>query len=613
MKEKKSTDKRTGQAETDMYDIYKEQQKHKSSNITVIIVPSSVAPILLICTAFKEELELSSLIYHIVSEGEDTDIQDVQPVSTTSAPFTSSSPSTNPTQEPNTAIACSNYGCGDYSAAENLTDNINVFFKHHDEGENDIFNDINWTAVFEVKERSPFQFLKAGVSCAYDSVRPMFDIIISTNNFTTEDIQSNNSSTNSRSRREKSFKIPNNIHINIYAIDDQLEFRYSSCPPTMIKPVIDIIKQFEINNKTYGVNTTNLRFVWNKGAMTGAPNYWEENDGLRNVTLELWVPKWILETTTILCPRIDYTLGIEIGGTVDSELVIDINTSTSTATNNNTSNTTSGSGSDSDSSSNTPSNNSSISMLELLYIDQTLNSEVRIQTDQNVNGTILMVGSNMQAAIVSTEDSSQVISDGEKRVDGNGNGDGDDISIILNGFQQVVTVMGKYEEIVLDGNSIALYTTEGCSKADRVARPGEFTACFEIDPTNASNYYSDELKVDVSMMTVDNFAVIKEPDGSLYEYPFQDSVTYLNFTNFNVTGTEMYRRNNNPTPGGLKPLPPLVVLPTCSVATNISKFNCKPLSSGSTVSTTSITFSGKNNIWSYIATSIVIATTIINS
>ena len=86
----------------------------------------------------------------------------------------------------------------------------------------------------------------------------------------------------------------------------------------MIKPVIDIIKQFEINNKTYGVNTTNLRFVWNKGAMTGAPNYWEENDGLRNVTLELWVPKWILETTTILCPRIDYTLGIEIGGTVDS-------------------------------------------------------------------------------------------------------------------------------------------------------------------------------------------------------------------------------------------------------------------------------------------------------
>ena len=448
----------------------------------------------------------------------------------------------------------------------------------------------------------------------------------------------------------------------------------------MIKPVIDIIKQFEINNKTYGVNTTNLRFVWNKGAMTGAPNYWEENDGLRNVTLELWVPKWILETTTILCPRIDYTLGIEIGGTVDSgdgnynsnnnnsnnnnnnertttitaaatnntngtnmegeggdlplllthgpprsltifnlgigtELVIDINTSTSTstATNNNTSNTTSVSGSDLDSSSNTPSNNSSISMLELLYIDQTLNSEVRIQTDQNVNGTILMVGSNMQAAIVSTEDSSQVISDGEKRVDGNGNGDGDDISIILNGFQQVVTVMGKYEEIVLDGNSIALYTTEGCSKADRVTRPGEFTACFEIDPTNASNYYSDELKVDVSMITVDNFAVIKEPDGSLYEYPFQDSVTYLNFTNFNVTGAEMYRRNNNPTPGGLKPLPPLVVLPTCSVATNISKFNCKPLSSGSTVSTTSITFSGKNNIWSYIATSIVIATTIINS
>ena len=128
---------------------------------------------------FSFLLNVSLIITFVYSEGEDTDIQDVQPVSTTSAPFTSSSPSTIPTQEPllNTAIACSDYGCGDYSAAENLTDNINVFFKHHDEGENDIFNDINWTAVFEVKERSPFQFLKAGVSCAYDSVRPMFDIM----------------------------------------------------------------------------------------------------------------------------------------------------------------------------------------------------------------------------------------------------------------------------------------------------------------------------------------------------------------------------------------------------------------------------------------------------
>jgi hypothetical protein len=498
-----------------------------------------------------------------------------------------------------------------------------------------------------------------------------------------EDTQSNSSSTTKKRRREKSFKIPNNIHINIYAIDDQLEFRYRSCPSDMITPVIDIIKQFEINNKTYGVNTTNLRFVWNKNAMTGGvPNYWEKtnpgdpNDGLRNVTLELWVPKWILETTTIICPQIDYTLGIKIGGTVDSgdgnynnnsnknnnettttttttaattnitndtnieeeggdlppllthgpprsltifnfgigtELVIDIYTSisTSTTTNNNTSKTTSGSGSDSDSSSNTSTNNSSINMLELLYIDQTLNSEVRIQTDQNVYGTILMVGSNMQAAIVSTEDSSQMISDGEKRDDGNGNGDGDDISITLNGFQQVVTVMGKYEEIILGGNSIALYTTEGCSEADRVTRPGVFTACFEIDPTNTSSYYSDELEVEVPAITVVDLAIIQESDGSLFA--FQDSLTYVNFANVNVTGAKTNRRNNNPTPGGLKPLSPMVVLPMCLVATNISEFNCNPLSSGSTVSTTSITFSSKNNIWSYIAISIVIATTIINS
>jgi hypothetical protein len=681
------------------------------------------------------------IITFVYCEGDDNAIQEVLPVSTTtSAPSTSSSPSSIPTQEVNvsdgkTENPCSSYRCGDYSSAKILTNHINHFFRHNDEDGNDIFNNTNWTAVFEVKERSPFRFLKAGVSCAKDSKNRMifdndfiernnpsdmvWDVIntsaststststsstagtnddltynnfnftdfankynISTNNFTMEGgIQSNingdDSSTTKKRNREKSFKIPSNIHINIYAINDQLEFRYNSCPQNMITPVIDIITPFEINNKTYGgVNTTNLRFVWNKQQIiTGAPKYWESfysedplNDGMMNVTLELWVPKWILETTTIICPRIDYTLGIEIGGSVDSgdgdynnsnnekaaatttanntndtnieeegdlplllthgpprsltvlnfgigtELVIDINTSTSTntTTNNNTNNTstTSGSGSNSDSSSNKSTNNSSINMLELLYIDQTLNSEVRIQTDDNVNGTILMVGSNMQAAIVLTEDS-QLSNDDEKRDDGNGNEDGDDISIILNGFQQVVTVMGKYEEIVLGGNSIALYTTEGCSAADRVTRPGVFTACFEIDTTNISSYYSDELKVEISTITVDDLATITESDGSLYI--FQDSVTYINFTNVNVTSANTNRRINNPTPGGLKPLSPVVVLPTCLVATTIIEFNCNPLSSGSSVSTTSITYSNKNKMWSYIATSIVIATTIINN
>jgi len=115
----------------------------------------------------------------VYSEGEggDTDIQEVQPVSTTSAPSTSSSPSSIPTQDQSNVKSCSSYGCGDYSAAENLANNINAFFRHDDddEGENDIFNDINWTAVFEVKERSPFQFLKAGISCASNSDRTMFD------------------------------------------------------------------------------------------------------------------------------------------------------------------------------------------------------------------------------------------------------------------------------------------------------------------------------------------------------------------------------------------------------------------------------------------------------
>jgi hypothetical protein len=111
----------------------------------------------------------------VYGEGEDTDIQEVQPVSATFAPSTSSSPSSIPTQEPNTIISCTSYRCGDYSAAENLADNINDVFKHDDEDEDDLFSDTNWTAVFEVKERSPFQFLKAGVSCAFDSDRMMFD------------------------------------------------------------------------------------------------------------------------------------------------------------------------------------------------------------------------------------------------------------------------------------------------------------------------------------------------------------------------------------------------------------------------------------------------------
>jgi hypothetical protein len=113
----------------------------------------------------------------VYGEGEDdTDIQEVQPVSTTSAPSISSSPSSIPTQDPNTN-PCSSYRCGDYSAAKNLIDNINDFFMDDDDDKdgNNIFNDTNWTAVFEVKERSPFQFLKAGVSCAFDSDRMMFD------------------------------------------------------------------------------------------------------------------------------------------------------------------------------------------------------------------------------------------------------------------------------------------------------------------------------------------------------------------------------------------------------------------------------------------------------
>jgi len=272
---------------------------------------------------------------------------------------------------------------------------------------------------------------------------------------------------------------------------------------------------------------------------------------------------------------------------IGTELVVDINTDSTT-------NYTSGS-------SNDKSNNN---MLELKYIDQTLNSKIRIQTDQNVNGTIQMVGSNMQAAIVSkntstgtttNKDDSQISNDGEKRSDDSN----DDISIILNGFQQVVSVMGNYKEIVLGGYSIALYTTEGCSEADKVTRPGVYVACFEIDTTNmTAEHYPDE-SIEVAKIKEGVYTINQESGGSLYT--FRDSISLINFTNTTTVGGANNRKSNNPTPGGIKPLFPIVILPTCLVATTMSEFVCSPFHSGSGL-TTIINYS--DNIWSYIAIAI---------
>mmetsp|Transcript_11075 Transcript_11075/g.12222 ORF Transcript_11075/g.12222 Transcript_11075/m.12222 type:complete len:221 (+) Transcript_11075:11-673(+) len=64
-----------------------------------------------------------------------------------------------------TASTVSSYNCGDYSTAEILTYNIM-------KGRNN--NDTNWTAIFKARERPPFQFLKAGISCDH-SDRMIFD------------------------------------------------------------------------------------------------------------------------------------------------------------------------------------------------------------------------------------------------------------------------------------------------------------------------------------------------------------------------------------------------------------------------------------------------------
>ena len=289
---------------------------------------------------------------------------------------------------------CNSYTCGDYSSAHTLSSTIDktsfpppgsaaatVVSGRNSTTTNNIV--LNWTAVFAAQNTTPFDFLYADISCPFDTDRLIFandqiarntykntnahvgntenrpalltnDMLVNVTDLLGvgellgQDHEPNKNENNKESstkkktnKRKAKFQTPRMMHIHIYAIDDQFEFKYKSCPDDFLTPVIDYIPQFELdpimppNNPNTNHNTTNtktnrysnatsLRFVWNRNIMT-LPPFWstlyppgDTNNPQRKVTLELWVPKWILESTIIVGPRFDYSLGIDIGPIVDT-------------------------------------------------------------------------------------------------------------------------------------------------------------------------------------------------------------------------------------------------------------------------------------------------------
>jgi len=197
----------------------------------------------------------------------------------TTVPTYTSSPSSVPTQNGSDTInsikqdPCFDYRCGDYSNASKL-----------DYGN---YDRINWTALFADRDSSPFQFIRAGVSCAYNPNRMIFDNdSIKRNNAKQMSLNviensplngfiNTSSLTNETGESEEdddisSIKIPSNIHIRVYAIDDDLEFKYRSHPCDLIKPIYDVLPYLEMNNKTY-TNSSLLRFVWNRNVKIFSP------------------------------------------------------------------------------------------------------------------------------------------------------------------------------------------------------------------------------------------------------------------------------------------------------------------------------------------------------
>ncbi len=320
--------------------------------------------------------------------------------------------------------------------------------------------------------------------------------------------------------------VPQNIQIRIYAIDDDREFKYRSHPCNIIAPV------FGGFNVTFGrwnfINAPGLEFVWNYTAIKETQhgfNWLErlacgEDIDSQDATLELWIPNRILESSTILGPKYDYTLAIEVNGDLEDTPITD-NITAANVTANETSPRllttrspqkitvwSDGIGTRVIASINASSvgnDTTSIDDTKLEFFDRTLNGRVEIQTDSHVQGLIQLNGSNTRASMVQSDEAIAAM------------------TIEAIGFRQVLTVSGQYDNItVVDDRSLFLFTTEECS--------------------NKNFHFGD----DQTCTTVE----------------------------FNFTGNETIGN-------GLEPLPPRARLPrTCLMPTKVFEYNCNPLSSG---------------------------------
>lgn len=133
--------------------------------------------------------------------------------------------------------------------------------------------------------------------------------------------------------------------------------------------------------------------------------------------------------------------------------------------------------------------------------------------------------------------------------------------ISMDGFQQVLTVKGEYDRIVLEGESIAIFTTEECSSLNSLETMAVQAYCIEIANNSTGSSNND---------------TTASPSS-------QEAVYNLNFgteTKVNAKNIEAYITTAT-APWGLQPLKiDGMDLRTCKEPTKHKLYNCNPLSSG---------------------------------
>ena len=523
---------------------------------------------------------------------------DESPVSTDG---NESSPQFDSEKEEEGDDACLNYQCGAYSLASPLHPTIKDAIDRRARASNLIHDEMVQFGNFPDEEgfrmENPPLFLIAGVSCAFNHDWVIFDndsirrnnkaesmvwdadnladglkatidaFVDNTNRTNVSDATTQLGIASEEEYAGISLNVPKDIQIRIYAIDNDGEFRYRSHPCNIIAPLYVVSEELEFGNRTFE-NATTLEFVWNYTASQKkreSPhlfgNLFSSHKYSNDATLELWIPNRILETTTIMGPKYDYSLAIEVNGDL-VDTARNKNDATSTQVSKNITNITeieeisllakrppqkltiwndgintkvaisidTFSIGNITNSSRIDSNNNP-SNTELSVLDRSLNGVVEIRTDSNVHGLIQLDGSNTRASIV--RDDAPMASDGNPTI----------LNIFADGFRQILTVIGNHgTKISLGGISIALYTTEDCSKD--VSESGNHTGCMNVDSNFTGEIRPNARRPGATMM--DN-------------YGFIDLVIEI----------------------GLEPLPALIGIPaSCLVPTNFFQYNCNPLASG---------------------------------